>query len=295
MLKPEDFDFEAFSPRAVALFQCRYLEDAWQQKRLAMMFIQKLKLCQCVGRVISAQYAPSQRPSGATNLTTVTLAPHRSSEFEFTRRNQKLDSWVTTLPRYAQFIPAVGSNLCGSEHVLILHAAMLRMLYYATSCALHRPWAVHSKDQSNSGVGRRKESCAKMRHNATGITHILDNLNQLNLTQFLPQSGLTAILPAAVAHLSNSMSGDPAIRESSIYNFHHCLHILNCLKELYPAANAEYANLKAAIVSQSGNYYSDFFFQIVQSNFDAPTIFDSASDKSAFHSISDPLFFLSRR
>lgn len=69
MLKPEDFDFEAFSPRAVALFQCRYLEDAWQQKRLAMMFIQKLKLCQCVGRVISAQYAPSQRPSGATNLT----------------------------------------------------------------------------------------------------------------------------------------------------------------------------------------------------------------------------------
>ncbi|KAJ5929781.1 hypothetical protein N7454_006731 [Penicillium verhagenii] len=292
MLKPEDFDFEPFSPSAVRLFHCRQLEDVSHQRRLATMFIEKAKLCQCIGRVIFAQYAPSQRQFGVTDRTTITLVPRQASESEFTRCSQKLDSWLTGLPKDAQFIPASKSNFRDGEDVLLLHGAMLRMLYHATSSALHRPWAAHSKDQSKSRTEWRNAARTKMHEAASGITHIVQGLNQLNLTRFLPQSGVTVILPAAVAHLSNSMSDNPAIRESSVYNFQRCIHVLHCLKDMYPAANVEFANLEAAIKLQSGNYINNTFFQIMQYNFDTPaTPLELKRTQSNADSISTPHSF----
>jgi hypothetical protein len=283
MLKMEDFDFEPYSPSVVALFHCRQLEDVSHQKRLATMFIEKVKLCQCIGRVLFAQYAPSQRQFGATDRTTVTLIPRQASESEFTRCSQKLDSWLSALPKDAQFIPASRNNFRDGEDVLLLHGAMLRMLYHATTSALHRPWATYSKDQSKSRLEWRNIARTKMQDAATGITHIIQGLNQLNLTRFLPQSGVTVILPAAVAHLSNSTSDNPAVRESSISNFHRCVQVLHCLKDIYPAAGVEFANLEAAIKMQTGNHNSNTFFQIMQYNFDttAPSFADARKPSSA--------------
>lgn len=267
-LRLDDFDFEPFSESAVALFHCRQLEDISHQKRLATMFIEKVKLCQCIGRVLFAQYAPAQRQFGATDRTTVTIVPRQASESEFTRCSQKLDSWLNALPKDAQFIPASKSNFREGEDVLLLHGAMLRMLFHATTSALHRPWAANSKDSSKSRLEWRQTARKKMHDAAAGITHIIQGLNQLNMTRFLPQSGVTVILPAAVAHLSNSMSDNPAVRESSISNFHRCIQVLHCLKDIYPAAKTEFANLEAATKMSSGNPNSNTFFQIMQYNFD---------------------------
>lgn len=268
MLKLEDFDFEPFSDSAVGLFHCRQLDDISHQKRLATMFIEKVKLCQGIGRVLFAQYAPSQRLFGATDRTTVTLVPRQASESEFSRCTQKLDSWLSSLPKDAQFIPSSRDKLCDGEDVLLLHGAMLRMLYHATSSALHRPWAVPSKDLSKSRTEWRNTARKKMHDAATGITHIIQGLNQLDLTRFLPQSGVTVILPAAVAHLSNSMSENPAVRENSIYNFQRCIRVLHSLKDIYPVANMEFQNLEAAVKLQPGNYESNTFFQIMQNSVD---------------------------
>lgn len=271
MLKLEDFDFEPYSPSVVALFHCRQLEDVSHQKRLATMFIEKVKLCQCIGRVLFAQYAPSQHQFGATDRTTVTLIPRQASESEFTRCSQKLDSWLSALPKDAQFIPASRSNFRDGEDVLLLHGAMLRMLYHATTSALHRPWAAQSKDQSKARLEWRNKARTKMQDAASGITHIIQGLNQLNLTRFLPQTGVTVILPAAVAHLSNSTSDNPAVRESSINNFQRCVQVLHCLKDIYPAAGHEFANLEAAIKMQASNSNTNAFVQIMQYSLDSTT------------------------
>ncbi|KAJ5807594.1 Transcription factor [Penicillium robsamsonii] len=268
MLRLDDFDFEPFSPYVVAKFNCRQLQDVSHQKRLATMFIEKVKLCQCIGRVLFAQYTPSQRQFGATNRTTVTIIPRQASDSEFARCGQKLDSWLSALPKDAQFIPKSGKNFHDGEDVLLLHGAMLRMLYHATSSALHRPWATASKGQSKSRTDWRNAARTKMNDAAAGITHIIQGLNKLNLTRFLPQSGVTVILPAAVAHLTNTMSDDPAVRESSVDNFHRCIQVLHCLKDIYPAAGQEFANLEAAIKMQAGA--SSTFFQVMEYNIDAP-------------------------
>ncbi|KAL2831327.1 fungal-specific transcription factor domain-containing protein [Aspergillus pseudoustus] len=248
MLRIDDFDFEPFHPAVIELFHCRQLEDVSHQKRLATMFIEKAKLCQCIGRVLFAQYTPSQYQFGLTNKTTINLVPRHASESELARCSQRLDSWLSALPKDAQFIPASGTSFNDGEDVLLLHGAMIRMLYHATISALHRPWA---KDcQARSGKSRAELANVarrKMQEAATGITHIIQGLNQLNLTRYLPQSGVTVILPAAVAHLANSMSNDPALRQSSISNFQRCFQVLKGLKEIYPAADMEVSNIEAAI------------------------------------------------
>ncbi|KAL4945917.1 hypothetical protein BDV06DRAFT_174055 [Aspergillus oleicola] len=252
MLRLDDFDFEPFHPAVIEQFHCRQLEVASHQKRLATMFIEKAKLCQCIGRVLFAQYTPSQYQFGLTTRTTINLVPRHASESELARCSQRLDSWLSALSRDAQFIPASKTNFSDGEDVLLLHGAMIRMLYHATVSALHRPWAYGSnKDQTKSRLELANAARTKMQDAAIGITQIIQGLNQLNLTRYLPQSGVTVILPAAVAHLANSMSNDPTLRENSISNFQRCIQVLQGLKEIYPAADMEVANIEAAVKAQS--------------------------------------------
>ena len=263
MLRLEDFDFEPYHHTVIDMFRCRQLEDVSHQKRLATMFIEKAKLCQCIGRVLFAQYTPSQCQFGVTTRTTISLVPRQASESELARCSQRLDSWLSALPKDAQFIPASRTNFHDGEDVLLLHGAMVRMLYHATTSALHRPWAfATNKDLSKSRQDLIQTAQSKMHDAAVGITHIIQGLNQLNLTRFLPQSGVTVIIPAAVAHLTNSLSGNPATRETSIYNFQRCVQVLQGLKDIYPAADMEVANIEAAVKLQSDS--TNTFLRIMQ-------------------------------
>lgn len=277
MLKLEDFDFEPYHTSVTAMFHCRQLEDISHQKRLATMFVEKTKLCQCIGRVLFAQYAPSQCQFGTATRTTITLVPRQASESELGRCSQKLESWLNGLPKDAQFIPESKDNIKEGEDVLLLHSAMLRMLYHATISALHRPWALGvSADQSKTRQELTRTARAKMHDSALGITHIIQGLNQLDLTRFLPQSGVTVILPAAVAHLTNSNSDNPTIRETSIYHFQKCVQVLQGLKDIYPAADMEVANIEAAVKVQSDS--ASAFLRVMQYNMD--NRLDSDSPKS---------------
>lgn len=254
MLKLEDFDYEPFHPSVLAMFYCRQLEDVSHQKRLATMFVEKVKLCQWIGRVLFAQYTPSQRNFGTTTSTTITLVPRQAAESELARCSHKLDSWVNGLPKDAQFLPAPRNTYEDGDDVLLLHSAMLRMLYHAIISALYRPWAMAStKEQTKPQIELANTARARMHDAAAGITNVLQALSQLNLTRFLPQTGVTVILPAAVAHLTNTTSENPAVRETSIHNFQRCVETLHRLKEIYPAADMEAAHIEAAVRMQSGS------------------------------------------
>ncbi|KAL2798577.1 fungal-specific transcription factor domain-containing protein [Aspergillus keveii] len=288
MLKIDDFDFEPFHPAVVEKFHCRQLEDVSHQKRLATMFIEKAKLCQCIGRVLFAQYTPSQYQFGLTNRTTINLVPRHASESELARCSQRLDSWLSALPKDAQFIPASKTSFNDGEDVLLLHGAMIRMLYHATISALHRPWACGpAKDQTKSGIELANVARRKMQEAAIGITHIIQGLNQLNLTRYLPQSGVTVILPAAVAHLANSMSNDPTLRESSISNFQRCFQVLQGLKEIYPAADMEVANIEAAVKAQS--HGTDALLKVMQFNNSPSPQTSDVQRRHSSHNIHSPL------
>ncbi|BDD60459.1 hypothetical protein MPDQ_006769 [Monascus purpureus] len=265
LLTLDDFNFESFHPSVLEMLKCRLLVNISDQKRLAVMFIEKVKLCQCVGRVLFAQYSASHRHFGTTNRTTITLVPREASESELTRCSRKLESWLGGLPKDIDFNHSPTRNSTEDEDVLFLHGAMLRMLYHATSSALHRPWA--SKSPKNKDHPKTRSQCQstareKMDDATTGITRIVQGLNRKDLTRFLPQSGVTVIIPAAVSHLANSTSADPIIQDISIHGFYKCVQALHLLQDMYPAADFEVANLEAAVKTQCESYGS--FLKLMQ-------------------------------
>lgn len=251
MLSLNDCEIRLFHPSVMEALQCPQLQNIEHQRRLAMMFIEKVKLCQCLGRVLFAQYSPSNHQFGATTKTTITLVPRKASEAELNRCSQQLDRWLSALPKDAQFIPASKDNIREGENVLLLHSAMLRMVYHATSSALHRPRALIFADQDRAkGVQGPKTARTKLEDAATSITHIVQGLSQLNLVKFLPPSGVTVLLPATLAHLANLTSTNPGVRQTSTYNFRRCIEVLHGLKEMYPAADMEAARIEAAVKVQ---------------------------------------------
>lgn len=245
-----DFDVRPFHPAVSQMLRCRLSDDVPHQRRLATMFIEKVKLCQCLGRVLFAQYSPSNHNFGATDKTTITLVPREASEAEVDRCSQKLDAWVSGLPKDAQFIPPKSQHLSEGEKVLLLHSAMLRMIYHATCSALHRPQALIFGRKAHSTSKQTKWTITarqKMQDAAAGTTEIAHGLNRLGLTKFLPASGLTVVLPAAVVHITNLTSSNPAVRDESTWNFCRCIEVLNKLKDIYPAADHETAYLEEAV------------------------------------------------
>jgi hypothetical protein len=250
-LRSTDFDLKPFSLAATEMLGCGYMRDVSYQRRLATMFIEKVKLCQCLGRVLFAQYTPSNCSFGATQQTTITLVPRQASDAELERCSQRLDSWLSALPKDATFMPQPRQELGDGENVLLLHSSMLRMTYHATCTALYRPRAA-SLSASKSATKMLTTARQKMREAASDTADIVHGLNRLGLTKFLPSSSLTVVTPAAVVHLTNLTSTNPHVRDESAWNFRQCIDVLNGLKDIYPAADYETACLQKAAQIQYG-------------------------------------------
>ena len=76
--------------------------------------------------------------------------------------------------------------------------------------------------------------------------------------------------------MTNSNSDNPTIRETSIYHFQKCVQVLQGLKDIYPAADMEVANIEAAVKVQSDS--ANAFLRVMQHNMD--NRLDSDSPKS---------------
>lgn len=254
-LRSTDFDLKPFSMAATEMLGCGYMRDVSYQRRLATMFIEKVKLCQCLGRVLFAQYTPSNCSFGATQQTTITLVPRQASDAELERCSARLDSWLSALPKEATFMPhppRQRHELGDGENVLLLHSSMLRMIYHATCTALYRPRAASLLSASKSATKMLTTARQKMRDAASDTVDIVHGLNRLGLTKFLPSSSLTVVTPAAVVHLTNLTSTNPHVRDESAWNFRQCIDVLNDLKDIYPAADYETACLQRAAQIQYG-------------------------------------------
>lgn len=266
MLTMADFDIEPFRPSVATMLGCRQLIDASHQKRLAMMFIELVKLCQCIGRVLSVQYSTSQCLIGESDRTT--LIPRQASESELAQCSEELDSWLGGLSEDAQFTPPSAEEVNEGDDVLLHHSGMLKMLHHATSCALHKPSAATMSGNQDSTVSKDNRLSKSDATTTTGISQIIRALNQMGLSKFLSQTDQTITLPAAVSHLtkpiSNSNNNNPDARNKGMNSLHRCVQILRKLQSSNPASatDADVAHLDAAIKSQFGS--GDNFLRFLQ-------------------------------
>jgi len=246
----DDFELAAHSPEVVRMLKdCRILANVDQQKQVAIMCIEKARLCLCISHVLAAQYSVLSHKFGGTTETTMMLVPKKSAA-ETTvimQCDEELEEWNKNLPdsaRYEMQAPTFPRN---GEEVLLVHRALLNMIYLTTSSALHRPQVLPSAPFPNVAAELQDISRSKVREAATEITSIAQDLHTLNLSRFLPTTGVTVLLPAVIIHLLDIKSNDTAVRNASLRRFYQCMQILQRLREVYASADFATSFLEAAI------------------------------------------------
>lgn len=254
MLTLDDFDFHPLSPEIVAMVgHSEVLCNVDHQRELALMFIEKAKLCLCVSHVLSAQYSVLSHKFGGTMETTMMLVPKKSAAeaFEVRRCDQELEDWLANLRPEIQYSSAAGTTAAGklteAQEVLHSHRALLKMVYLTTSSALHRPQVLPSIPFPSTDAELQEISRNKVRHAAVEITDIAQDLHRLDLTRYFPTTGVTVLLPAVIIHLLDIKSSDPTVRMTSLQRFYQCMRILQRLREIYASADFATSFLEAAI------------------------------------------------
>ncbi|KAJ5951802.1 uncharacterized protein N7479_010215 [Penicillium vulpinum] len=250
MLSLDDFEFHPYSPEVVAIVgNSEILQSVSHQRELALMFIEKAKLCLCVSHVLSAQYSVLSHKFGGTMETTMMLVPKKSTAetFEVRSCDQELEDWLANLPVEAQYAASSGSKLSEADEVLHSHRALLKMVYLTTSSALHRPQVLPAIPYPSTDAELQDMSRNKVRFAAVEITAIAQDLHCLDLTRYYPTTGVTVLLPAVIIHLLDIKSTDPSIRMTSLHRFYQCMRILQRLREIYASADFATSFLEAAI------------------------------------------------
>lgn len=140
MLTLEDFEIDLDIGRSNIIYQHEDLEEEIRkQRRLAIMCIQKAKLCVCISHVLTAQYSVLTTNQGSLSAdgstrTTMMLLPKQADKdtCEVERCDRELQDWYQLLPEEASYRPiALGDQL--QDLSLSLHRNLLHMVYLYVS------------------------------------------------------------------------------------------------------------------------------------------------------------------
>lgn len=245
MLTLEDFNIEDLTQILPSLSEEIVLaRNIDRQKQDATLFIEKTRLCVCIGSVLDPKAMLSMGEHPSDVLSTDTEKDDNSGAREKLREHDaKLQAWLGRLPeatKYRHYAPM--DLLRSGEKTIVVHLSLLHMLYHATVSALHRSWGSR---------GSRSE----VRSAADSITNILENLRRLDLIRYMPITSFTFITPALTIHLLDQKSPDAMIRQCAAEDFAKCLRAMRELSDDYedpqPAApQARHATRQLAISDQ---------------------------------------------
>ena len=257
MLTVEDFDIQALpDPESSCVpIECSLLRDVEKQRVLAVMCIEKAKLCTVISNVLSVQYSffhnnQSASSSEGSTRTTMSLQPKRNEgTTEVQECDEALQQWKDELPEEAHYTVPMWNDVESGDGYMALNRSLLHMIYYSTLSALHRPQVLPS-----SGVPPRDAkaevidiSRRAVRLAASEITSIASTLFNLDLVRLLPTTGITVLLPAVIIHLLDIKAPDENIRRASLQGFCQCMQTMGRLRDIYAAADYSTAFLEAAI------------------------------------------------
>lgn len=254
MLTLDDFEIAAI-PDSVKCIpaDCRVARDVGLQRQLAIMCIEKARLCLCISHVLSKQYCVLNNNHGLQNdRTTMMLLPKKldPETSEVKACDEELQSWVRDLKDEAKY-----SDDFTGENSLDVNRALLHMVFFTTLSALHRPQVLPSSHGGPASVPTKMNvasdlldvSRRNVRRAASAITSIAQRLDQADLVKYLPTTGVTVLLPAIIIHLLDIKAPEEDTRRSSLRGFCQCMAVMAKLKDLYAAADYSTAFLEAAI------------------------------------------------
>lgn len=254
MLTMDDFEIAPIPDTITCIpADCRVARDVEVQRQLAVMCIEKARLCLCISHVLSKQYCVLNNNHGLQNdRTTMMLLPKKldPETSEVKACDEELQKWVSELPEEAKY-----SDKSSGVAAIDLAKSLLHMVFFTTLSALHRPQVLPNSQGGPASVPSKVNvesdlldvSRRNVRRAASAITSIAQRLDTGGLVKYLPTTGVTVLLPAIIIHLLDIKAPEEETRRSSLRGFCQCMAVMGKLRDLYAAADYSVAFLEAAI------------------------------------------------
>lgn len=254
MLTLDDFEIAPIPDSITCIpADCKVARDVDIQRQLAIMCIEKARLCLCISHVLSKQYCVLNNNHGLQNdRTTMMLLPKKldPATSEVKTCDEELQKWVNELPEEAKY-----TDKASSEAAIDLARSLLHMVFFTTLSALHRPQVLPNSQGGPASAPSRDDvesdildaSRRNVRRAASAITSIAQRLDTSGLVKYLPTTGVTVLLPAIIIHLLDIKAPEEETRRSSLRGFCQCMAVMGKLRDLYAAADYSVAFLEAAI------------------------------------------------
>ncbi|EPS40651.1 hypothetical protein H072_5429 [Dactylellina haptotyla CBS 200.50] len=260
MLTLEDFGLPTETDELAEVLFGGDIEDQRRRRRertLALLCIEKAKLCVQIGHVLTVQYSVLNSVATKDGIIDTTknlmlLHPKKTDVevCEVKLCDEQLNEWQRKLSTEAYWRPA-SSLLEDMDPCILLHRNLLHMVYFTTVSALHRPQVLPSAPAPWPARNRAPElqeiSRKKVRHAAHEITRLAEELIEYDLVRYLPTVGVTVMLPAVIIHLLDVKSSSAVTRELSLQGFGLCMQVMQGLRENYAAADFATHFLEAAV------------------------------------------------
>ena len=225
--------------------ECALMRDVGLQRELAVMCIEKAKLCMLIGDMLKVQYSvlsrSGMRPEHTTNSTHM-LLPNKGSENmdEVEGVDQELRDWYDGLPELCLHRPLDAmAPITGAAKPLAVQRNLLHMIYHTTISALHRPLFLPASptEGPSTPVEVQETARQRVREAAEHITGMAGEMRQHNLERYLPTTGVTVILPAMIVHMLDTKSPDAETRAKAMVGLKECLIVMSNLRNIYAAAD----------------------------------------------------------
>lgn len=245
-LNLDDFECDAnLTQLSVLAPSCILARDVFQRRQLAIMCIEAAKLSILMGHLLSSQYTISYTEEGNSDLILSPINLHPATQ-QARISLQELGAWNSRLPRICVYDSTTALSHCESP-VMIVHKAILRMIYLTTLSAVYRPevlpicpWPTSTTTPLYPKVTDLVDPGQHAIHRAANeIACIAQDLQTLDLVRFLPTTVVTALLPAMMTHLLGirSKSSQTTSLIPSFHRFGGCMGVMQELHEMYSSAD----------------------------------------------------------
>ncbi|KAK4237817.1 fungal-specific transcription factor domain-containing protein [Achaetomium macrosporum] len=244
-LTESDFEIEALPEDNQLLGpECALIRDVEMQRELAIMCIEKAKLCMFIGDMLRVQYSVLSRSGVRADQTinsTHMLLPNKNPENmeEVEKVDKALIDWFTSLPECCQHRPLDSMTITDQNKVLAVQRNLLHMIYHTTISALHRPLFLPASptEGPSTPVEVQETARQRVREAAEHITRMAAELRRRGLERYLPTTGVTVILPAMIVHMLDTKSLVPETRTKAVLGLKECLVVMSNLRNIYAAAD----------------------------------------------------------
>ncbi|KAF9883328.1 hypothetical protein FE257_003746 [Aspergillus nanangensis] len=264
----EDFECGPLPPSTIVP-DCAVVRDPLQRRQLAVLCIEKCKLCVCIDRVLACQFRTTATVLSGDEEPVLMLVPELDPTIDSQRDacTRQLESWSRQLPIMCMYDSVSALSACETT-VMVIHKALLKMIYLTLVATLYRPHILPYSPWSsgNSSIVKGSQSLSpiarmKIQFAASEISTITHDLRTLHLVHYLPTSSVTVLLPALMVNLIHIAHAQEEVAMRSMQQFSSGMEVLTALSDNYASAEVAMHFLESTMMPSIPKGDSDLLLQ----------------------------------